>query len=107
MPAFTARLNLYMPGGGSLNIGGDDEVADIDKLNQNFQKLDEFTNIFRTPIASVPLNPYDGQIIEIAETGEVRYWSDTASRWKQLKPHVGTTPPSFSVGEGDLWVDTN
>lgn len=42
MPAFTPNLSLYLPGGGSLGIGGDDEAADIDKLNQNFQKLDEF-----------------------------------------------------------------
>lgn len=40
MPAFTALLNLYLPGGGSLGIGGADEAADIDKLNQNFQKID-------------------------------------------------------------------
>lgn len=40
MPAFTPHLNLYLPGGGSLGIGGDDEVADIDKVNQDFQKID-------------------------------------------------------------------
>ena len=40
MPAFTANLNLYLPGGGSLGIGGADEAADIDKLNQNFQAID-------------------------------------------------------------------
>lgn len=44
MPAFTAHLNLYLPGGGSLAIGGDDEPADIDKLNQNFQKIDDWAD---------------------------------------------------------------
>lgn len=43
MPAFTANLNLYLPGGGSLGIGGDDEEADIDKLNQNFQAIDAWS----------------------------------------------------------------
>lgn len=43
MPAFTPNRNLYLPGGGSLGIGGDDEAADIDKLNENFQKLDEWS----------------------------------------------------------------
>lgn len=43
MPAFTAHLNMYLPGGGSLGIGGDDEPADIDKLNQNFQKIDDWS----------------------------------------------------------------
>lgn len=42
MPAFTPNLNMYLAGGGSLGIGGADEQADIDKLNQNFQKIDEF-----------------------------------------------------------------
>lgn len=43
MPAFTENLNLYLPGGGSLGIGGADENADIDKLNQNFQKIDDWS----------------------------------------------------------------
>ena len=42
MPAYTAHLNMYLPGGGSLGIGGDDEPADIDKVNQNFQKIDDW-----------------------------------------------------------------
>lgn len=42
MPAFTPNLNLRLPGGGSLGIGGTDEQADIDMLNQNFQKIDTF-----------------------------------------------------------------
>ena len=41
MPSFTPNLNLYLPGGGSESIGGSDEAADIDKLNKNFQKIDE------------------------------------------------------------------
>ena len=32
MPSFTPNLSLYLPGGGSLSIGGSDEVADIDTL---------------------------------------------------------------------------
>lgn len=40
MTAFTAYLDLYLPGGGSLGIGGDDEALDVDRLNQNFQKID-------------------------------------------------------------------
>lgn len=43
MSAFTSNLNLELPGGGSLGIGGSDEVADIDKLNQNFQKIDDWS----------------------------------------------------------------
>lgn len=43
MPAFTPNRNFYLPGGGSLGIGGADEAADIDKINQNFQGLDTWT----------------------------------------------------------------
>lgn len=43
MSAFTTNLNLELPGGGSLGIGGDDEAADVDKLNQNFQKIDTWS----------------------------------------------------------------
>lgn len=49
MTAFTEVLNLYLPGGGSLGIGGDDEVADIDRLNQNFQKIDTFAKGWGVP----------------------------------------------------------
>jgi len=48
MPSFTNRLDLYLPGGGSLDIGGADEVADVDKLNQNFQKIDAFADSIGT-----------------------------------------------------------
>lgn len=44
MPAFTTHLNLYLPGGGSLGIGGDDEEADVDKINQNMQKIDDWAD---------------------------------------------------------------
>lgn len=43
MPAYTPNRNLYLPGGGSLGIGGADENADIDKLNLNFQALDTWS----------------------------------------------------------------
>ncbi len=40
MPAFTPTLNLYKPGGGSTGVITPDEVADIDRLNQNFDAID-------------------------------------------------------------------
>lgn len=40
MPAFTPTLNLYKPGGGSTGVITPDEVADIDRLNQNFDLID-------------------------------------------------------------------
>lgn len=106
MPAFTARMNMYLPGGGTLGIGGDDEVADIDRINQGLQKIDASIGIPSFPVASLPENPFQGQIIEIEDTGAVVYWDDGSGQWKQLKAHVGTEAPTNPV-EGDLWVDTN
>lgn len=42
MPAFTPFLNLYKPGGGSTGLIVPDEVADIDRLNANFDSIDAF-----------------------------------------------------------------
>ena len=42
MPAFTSFLNLYKPGGGSTGAIAPDEVADIDRLNANFDAIDAF-----------------------------------------------------------------
>lgn len=49
MGALTEVLKLYMPGGGSLGLGGADEVLDVDKLNQNSQKIDEFAKGWGKP----------------------------------------------------------
>lgn len=42
MSAFTAFLNLIKPGGGSTGTIVPDEVADIDRLNANFDTIDAF-----------------------------------------------------------------
>lgn len=42
MAGTTPNLGLYLPGGGSTGTWTPDEVADIDPLNQNFVKLDQF-----------------------------------------------------------------
>lgn len=102
MPAFTARVNFYLPGGGSLNIGGDDEVADIDRINQNLQKIDEFLGI--PDAVSFPADPFPGQAVTI--NGNSFRWRDDAGRWDQLTVPVGKTAPA-NPEEGWLWVDTN
>lgn len=40
MAGNTPNLDLYLPGGGSSGLWVPDEVADIDKINQNMQKVD-------------------------------------------------------------------
>jgi len=106
MPALTTRLSLYLPGGGSLGIGGDDEVADIDRLNENFQKIDSWIGAQPVESTNRPSDPFPGQIIQETDTGDAYYWDNEASVWAQLKPHVGTSAPA-NPQEGYLWVDTN
>lgn len=42
MSAFTPFLNLYKPGGGSSGTITPDEVADVDRLNADFDIIDAF-----------------------------------------------------------------
>lgn len=53
MPAFTTNLDLYLPGGGSLGIGGADEAADIDRVNQNMQKIDVWSESVDTSLGNL------------------------------------------------------
>ena len=38
----TQKLGLYLPGGGSSGTNLPDEVMDVDRLNDNFKKIDDF-----------------------------------------------------------------
>lgn len=102
MPAFTARLNMYLPGGGSLGIGGDDEVADIDRINQGLQRLDETVGVPES--STFPGNPFPGQTANV--NGDPYFWDDSQGIWRQLAPHVGKSAPS-DPQEGYVWIDTN
>lgn len=102
MPAFTTRLNMYLPGGGSLGLGGDDEVADIDRINQGLMRIDEVAGI--PPKSTFPADPFPGQAVFVS--GDAYFWDDNAGQWRQLNPHVGKSAPA-SPQEGYVWVDTN
>lgn len=53
MPEYTPNLNLYKPGGGSSGLIQPDEVADIDRLNGNFDLIDAFAGGWGDPAATV------------------------------------------------------
>ena len=53
MPAFTDHLTLYMPGGGSQGLGGEDEASDIDKINENSIKIDDWAETVDAKLATV------------------------------------------------------
>lgn len=106
MGAITSRVGLYLPGGGSQSIGGADEPADVDKLNQNFQTLDQLLNVMEVTSTTRPATPINGQIIFETDTEDVLFYNTTKGKWYQMRPHVGTTPPP-NPQEGYLWADTN
>ena len=56
MPAFTSFLNLYKPGGGSSGLILPDEVADIDRLNQNSDLIDAWAQKVGDPASNRQVN---------------------------------------------------
>lgn len=108
MGVLTTRAGLYMPGGGSLSLGGDDEAADIDKINESLQRIDQLLGLYECEHATRPgeNDRFPGMLIYETDTGNAFYWSDTSNQWKQLTIPVGTSAPA-DPEEGFLWVDTN
>lgn len=104
MPTYTSKLALYLPGGGSSSIGGADETADIDKLNQNFQAIDTATGAKIVTSSTRPGTPYAGQ--QIYETNTKLSYVWTGSAWALQSPPVtifvqSGTPTANAAG--DLW----
>lgn len=81
MPAFTTRYGLYKPGGGSTGIITPDEIADIDKLNGNFDVIDAALGSASGTSGSRPGSPKDGQIFRESDTGNTVVWSSAGSYW--------------------------
>jgi len=77
MPAFTTRLGLYKPGGGSSGLITPDEVVDIDKLNDNFDKIDANIGIAVVTSTTRPSTPFVDQIIDERDTGRMLRWDGT------------------------------
>lgn len=82
MPAFTSRLNLYKPGGGSSGLILPDEVLDVDRLNTNFDAIDAAVGARVVTSGTRPASPYSGQIIFETDTGLIRTWRSDVSRWE-------------------------
>lgn len=82
MPGSTTRLSLYKPGGGSSGSYGADESADIDKINDNMDKLDAAVGARNVTSTTRPSSPYDGQLIKETDTGKLLIWRQTAGQWE-------------------------
>ena len=78
MSATTTKLRLYKPGGGSTGTITPDEVADIDKLNGNFDKIDAAFGVVICTSTTRPGTPYTGEIIYETDTLLFKVYSGTA-----------------------------
>lgn len=104
MPNYTSKLDLYLPGGGSSSIGGADETADIDKLNLNFEAIDDAVGTTIVTSSTRPSTPFTGQQIYETNTKLTYVWSGSA--WVlQSAPvtiFVQSGQPTANA-TGDLW----
>lgn len=81
MGDLTPRIALYKPGGGSTGTITPDETADIDKLNDNADILDEIAGIPIVTSSTRPADPYDGMGIFESDTGLIRIWRQSITTW--------------------------
>jgi hypothetical protein len=83
---YTTKLNLYKPGGGALGTNTPDEVADIDKLNGNFDVLDAAFGVTICTSSTRPSSPYVGRTIYQTDDSKVFVW--TGSAWAAVAESV-------------------
>lgn len=81
MSALTTRLNLYKPGGGLSGLILPDEIADIDRINSNFDILDANSGFRNVTSGTRPIAPYDGLPIYESDTTRIRIWNNSAGQW--------------------------
>lgn len=79
----TTRVGLYKPGGGSSGIITPDEAADIDKINENSDRIDAV--IGAPPFASTNLPSgavrFDGMIILESDTQLLKVFKQDGTEW--------------------------
>lgn len=81
MSGLTTKLQLYKPGGGLSGLITPDEIADIDRLNSNFDLIDLSTGFRNVTSGTRPLTPYDGLPIYESDTTRIRIWNNAAGQW--------------------------
>lgn len=131
MGTTTSKLGLSLPGGGSSGAYGADEIADVDVLNHDFEKVELGTGFTVCTSTTRPGSPYLGQPIIESDTGKGFYW--TGLTWKQIidvnlisnftgttaqrdaywgNPGTGATAPEMAARvalakKGPLWFNTD
>lgn len=81
MSALTTKLQLYKPGGGLSGLITPDEIADIDRINSDFDIIDANMGFRNVTSGTRPLTPYDGLPIYETDTTRLRIWNNAAGQW--------------------------
>lgn len=113
MGSYTTRLNLYLPGGGSTGLITPDEAVDIDKLNDNFKKIDVATGVLFVTSTTRPFSPADGQQIYETDTKKHQAWKQSLNDWVDLNGNYSQLIPAGTIWEfagatlpsGWAWAD--
>lgn len=100
MPGFTSRLNLYKPGGGSSGVIPD-EVVDVDKINDNSDKIDAAVGAPNFTSGTRPPAPFPGQLIRETDTRLLKQW-DGATWLTVGGDAIGAMYTGLTLGTEDL-----
>ena len=115
MPDYTPNLNLYLPGGGGSGTIPD-EIADIDKLNENFRTIDASLGGTIVPAVAGYTNRFNGNLVYARNEKKLFIESSADGGLLNVSPgsnfYRGTSAEraSFATGgyaaEWDHWCDT-
>lgn len=86
MSGSTTRLSLYKMGGGLSGLYPPDEQANVDKINENSDKIDDAIGAKNVSSTTRPPAPFDGQIIKESDTGRAMVWQASITTWVELMP---------------------
>lgn len=85
MGALTTRYALYLPGGGSSGTITPDETVDIDRLNDNFRRIDTELGIPTVAsTAALPGTPAVDAVRNVTASDDILRWNGTA--WVSVLP---------------------
>lgn len=123
MGEYTNRAGLYLPGGGSTGQITPDEVVDIDKLNDNFRKIDALLGAAIVPTTGDYTGSLVGRLVYTEDDQMLHIATSSGLKYPKLPKDAGAnvyrgTPsqradfgdpskPGPQAVEGDLWVDTD
>lgn len=107
MSGTTSRLGIYLIGGGLSGTYGADEVVNVDKVNEGFEKLDEVAGLFVCLSTARPAVPFEGQPIYETDTDKLLVWSSGAWQTVAVPPIPAATPTTANVATfGAIWSVT-